>query len=57
MLLLLIKKKICFSEVDIDLAKEYAAEDSDVTFRLWEILKKELLRVNSMSFIFILKSL
>jgi len=46
------KKKICFSEVDIDLAKEYAAEDSDVTFRLWEVLKKELFKSKLYEFYF-----
>ena len=46
------KKKVCFSEVDIDVAKEYAAEDSDVTFRLWEILKKELLKSKLYEFYF-----
>ena len=40
------KKKILFSEVDLDKALLYAAEDSDITFRLWEILKLELIRVN-----------
>ena len=52
MLLPLIKKKICFSEVDIDLAKEYAAEDSDVTFRLWEVLKQELFKSKLYEFYF-----
>tara|TARA_B100000579_G_scaffold350500_1_gene304323 strand:- start:2661 stop:5432 length:2772 start_codon:yes stop_codon:yes gene_type:complete len=41
------KKQINFSEVDINLAKEYAAEDADITFRLYKIflnsLKKEKL--------------
>ena len=46
------KKKICFSEVDIDLAKEYAAEDSDVTFRLWEVLKQELFKSKLYEFYF-----
>ena len=46
------KKKICFSEVDINVAKEYAAEDADVTFRLWEILKKELFKSKLYEFYF-----
>ncbi len=37
------KKKIPFEQVDINLAKEYAAEDSDVTYRLWEKLKLSLI--------------
>ncbi|MBD22304.1 MAG: DNA polymerase I [Alphaproteobacteria bacterium] len=38
------KKKILFSEVDLDKALLYSAEDSDITFRLWEILKLELIK-------------
>ncbi|MFL2679878.1 MAG: DNA polymerase I [Alphaproteobacteria bacterium] len=38
------KKKISFAEVDLESALNYAAEDSDVTFRLWEILKIELIK-------------
>ena len=30
------KKKILFSEVDLNDALFYAAEDSDITFRLWK---------------------
>ncbi len=37
------KKKISFSEVSIEIAKDYAAEDADLTFRLWEILKIRLI--------------
>ena len=29
------KKQINFSEVDVDIAKDYAAEDADITFRLY----------------------
>ncbi len=36
------KKKITFSDVDLKQATEYAAEDADVTFRLYQILKKRL---------------
>ena len=38
------KKKVLFSEVNLNKALLYAAEDSDITFRLWEILKLELIR-------------
>jgi DNA polymerase-1 len=33
------KNQISFAEVDLAKATEYAAEDADVTLRLWEILK------------------
>jgi len=33
------KKAISFAEVPLDKATEYAAEDADVTLRLWEILR------------------
>ncbi len=36
------KKQINFNEVDINLAKEYAAEDADITFRLYKIFLKNL---------------
>ncbi len=36
------KKQINFSEVKIDIAKEYAAEDADITFRLYKIFLKNL---------------
>ncbi|MAV76886.1 MAG: DNA polymerase I [Candidatus Marinimicrobia bacterium] len=36
------KNKISFSDVDLKKATEYAAEDADVTFRLYEILKDRL---------------
>ena len=36
------KKKINFSEVKIDIAKDYAAEDADITFRLYKIFSKNL---------------
>ena len=38
------KKKVLFSEVSLNDALFYAAEDSDITFRLWEILKVELIK-------------
>ena len=36
------KKQLNFSEVDISQAKNYAAEDSDITFRLYKIFSKSL---------------
>jgi len=36
------KKEINFSEVDLDKAKDYAAEDADVTFRLYKKFIKNL---------------
>ncbi len=38
------KKKVLFSEIPIEDAKDYAAEDADITFRLWEILKILLIK-------------
>ncbi|MEE2526612.1 DNA polymerase I [Hyphobacterium sp. HN65] len=36
------KSQISFAEVDLAKATEYAAEDADVTLRLWEILKPSI---------------
>jgi len=36
------KKKMTFSDVDLKKATEYAGEDADVTFRLYDILKERL---------------
>jgi DNA polymerase-1 len=36
------KKQIPFGEVPLDRATEYAAEDADVTWRLWKVLKPRL---------------
>ena len=36
------KKAISFAEVPLDKATEYAAEDADVTLRLWEILRHRM---------------
>ncbi len=36
------KKQLNFSEVDLKLATEYAAEDADVTLRLYEILSERV---------------
>ena len=38
------KKELNFMNVPISLAADYAAEDADVTFRVWKILKKELVK-------------
>ncbi|MBO6814063.1 MAG: DNA polymerase I [Rhizobiaceae bacterium] len=37
------KNKITFDQVEIEKATQYAAEDADVTLRLWRILKPRLL--------------
>ena len=36
------KKKITFDEVDVDIAKDYAAEDADIIYRLYKIFFKSL---------------
>jgi DNA polymerase-1 len=36
------KKEINFSDVELDKAKEYAAEDADITYRLYKIFSKNL---------------
>lgn len=36
------KKAISFAEVPLDRATEYAAEDAEVTYRLWHVLKPRL---------------
>ncbi len=36
------KKQIDFSEVKIDKAKDYAAEDADITYRLYKIFSKNI---------------
>ena len=36
------KKQISFSEVKVDTAKDYAAEDADITYRLYKIFNKSL---------------
>ena len=36
------KKEINFSDVEIDKAKDYAAEDADITFRLYKKFIKNL---------------
>ena len=46
------KKKVSFSDVPTDMAKDYAAEDADLTFRLWEILKINLVKSKLFYFYF-----
>jgi DNA polymerase-1 len=43
------KSQVCFDQVPIEKATEYAAEDADVTLRLWQLLKPRLTaeRLNS----------
>lgn len=36
------KARVCFDQVSIEKATEYAAEDADVTLRLWLVLKARL---------------
>ena len=36
------RKQITFDQVEIDKATEYAAEDADVTLRIWEVLRARL---------------
>ena len=38
------KKERSFKDIPINLAAKYAAEDADMTFRVWKILKKELIK-------------
>ena len=37
-------KSISFADVNIDLAKNYACEDADITLRIWKILKSLLIK-------------
>jgi DNA polymerase-1 len=43
------KSQVCFDQVSIEKATEYAAEDADITLRLWQLLKPRLTaeRLNS----------
>jgi DNA polymerase-1 len=38
------KSQISFAQVDLEPATKYAAEDADITFRLWQILKPRIAR-------------
>ncbi len=46
------KKKVPFSEIPVNQAKDYAAEDADITYRLWEILKVLLIKNSLYDFYF-----
>ena len=46
------KKKVNFSAVDINSALLYAAEDADLTFRIWEILRIRLIENKLYNFYF-----
>ena len=50
------KKEINFSEVELDKAKDYAAEDADVTFRLYKKFIKNLKSEKNDKYYEILKS-
>ena len=43
------KNQVCFDQVAIARATEYAAEDADVTLRLWQVLKPRLIAERMMS--------
>ena len=36
------KKQISFAQVDLETATPYAAEDADITFRLWQLFRDQL---------------
>ncbi len=41
------KNQISFRDVDINIAKEYCCEDSDMSYRLFEVLKHELIKADN----------
>jgi DNA polymerase-1 len=43
------KSEVCFDQVSIEKATEYAAEDADVTLRLWQVLKPRLVAEHMVS--------
>lgn len=43
------RKRITFAQVPIDKATDYAAEDADVTLRLWLLLRPEMRSLNVLS--------
>ena len=43
------KKRICFSEVDLEIATEYAAEDADITLRLYKYFSDKLAQEKSLN--------
>ena len=44
------KKKVTFDYVNVHDALRYAAEDADITFRLWEVLKIQLIQNDLLNF-------
>ncbi len=36
------RKQMCFDQVELDVAKDYAAEDADITMRLYQFFKPQL---------------
>ena len=45
-------KQICFSQVDLDTAAHYAAEDADITLQLYHLLKQALAEVPQLQTLF-----
>ena len=45
-----IEKKVTFDYVNVHDALRYAAEDADITFRLWEVLKIQLIQNDLLNF-------
>ena len=43
------KSQVCFDQVPIDKATEFAAEDADVTLRLWRVLQPRLVAESMMN--------
>ena len=43
------KKEINFSDVALDKAMEYAAEDADITYRLYKIILVKILKLEKLT--------
>lgn len=43
------KKRLCFDEVEIEKAANYAAEDADITMRMWQYFKPQLAKEELLS--------
>ena len=52
----MVRSKIDFVDIDLNKATEYAAEDADVTLRLYNTLKKNVKRKTGKVFTIHLKS-
>ena len=50
------KKQLNFSDIDLKSATEYAAEDADVTLRLYNILSERVLKKSWIKFMRVLKN-